>query len=324
MSLKQNVLYCLNNKEYISGQNIADTLNVSRAAVWKAIQGLIKEGYKIEAVTNKGYKIMEDNDVISVECIKQHLKNNSKLKFEYIREVDSTNNLMKERFKDGVEEGYVIVASLQTKGKGRLGRSFYSPEGSGIYMSILLKPDFSAENASMLTAAAAVAVVKAIDKLSNRQCQIKWVNDIYLNNKKVCGILSEASYNMENRKLDYVIVGIGINVYEPDKGFPEDIKNIASQVFLNKKGNMRNKLIASVCEEFFDIYNNFESKDFVKEYQKRNMLYGKDINIISSLGIKQAKALDIDDNCHLKVQLKSGEIQSISSGEVSVKEVRKN
>ncbi len=323
LSLKQNVLNFLNNKdEYISGQNIAAQFNVSRAAVWKAIQSLISDGYKIDAINNKGYKILNSNDVISLEGIIQQIKSQNKLNFEYIREVDSTNNLMKERVKEGALEGHVIVASSQTKGKGRLGRSFYSPDGSGIYMSILLKPKFNAEEASMLTAAAAVAVSTAIDNLAKRESQIKWVNDIYIDNKKVCGILSEASYNMENHNLDYVIVGIGVNVYEPTQGFPDDIKNIATQVFTSPEGNMRNKLIANICENFFDIYKNFETKAFVKKYQQKNMLYGKNVNIISPTGIKNAKALNIDDNCHLNVQYENGEIQSLSSGEVSVKEIK--
>ena len=324
MSLKHSVIRYLEKSkaEFISGEGLAKELNVSRAAIWKAMQSLVKEGYKIEAIPNKGYKLMHNNDVISLEGIELYLSKKYKLEFEYLKEVDSTNNLMKDRAKEGKGEGYVIAASSQSKGRGRLGRTFYSPEGSGIYMSILLRPDLNAEDAGMLTAAAAVAVSSAIDKLSQKESKIKWVNDIYIDDKKVCGILTEASFNMENGKLEYVIVGIGVNVYQPDGGFPMDIKDIASEVFKSQAGDMRNKLIAKICDEFFAIYSNFSSKGFVKDYKAIYLLYGMDILVISPKGTKNAKALYIDDNCHLMVQYENGEIQALSSGEVSIKQLR--
>ena len=224
MSVKDEVLKELeNNKgDYISGGQLADNLGVSRNSVWKAIKALEKSGYEINAIPNKGYCLAEKNDILSSYSIKQHLKN-PHLDISVFSSVTSTNTILKEMAEQGAKEGTVIIAEEQTAGRGRTGKQFYSPKGTGIYISILLRPDIPAEESLFLTTSAAVATARAIEDVSDKRALIKWVNDIYLEDKKACGILTEGAFNVETGKLDYAIVGIGINVCIPDGGFPDNI-----------------------------------------------------------------------------------------------------
>ena len=216
MSVKDEVLKELeNNKgDYISGGQLADNLGVSRNSVWKAIKALEKSGYEINAIPNKGYCLAEKNDILSSYSIKQHLKN-PHLDISVFSSVTSTNTILKEMAEQGAKEGTVIIAEEQTAGRGRTGKQFYSPKGTGIYISILLRPDIPAEESLFLTTSAAVATARAIEDVSDKRALIKWVNDIYLEDKKTCGILTEGAFNVETGKLDYAIVGIGINKQIP-------------------------------------------------------------------------------------------------------------
>ena len=185
MSVKDEVLKELeNNKgDYISGGQLADNLGVSRNSVWKAIKALEKSGYEINAIPNKGYCLAEKNDILSSYSIKQHLKN-PHLDISVFSSVTSTNTILKEMAEQGAKEGTVIIAEEQTAGRGRTGKQFYSPKGTGIYISILLRPDKPAEESLFLTTSAAVATARAIEDVSDKRALIKWVNDIYLEDKK--------------------------------------------------------------------------------------------------------------------------------------------
>ena len=322
MSVKDEVLKELeNNKgDYISGGQLADNLGVSRNSVWKAIKALEKSGYEINAIPNKGYCLAEKNDILSSYSIKQHLKN-PHLDISVFSSVTSTNTILKEMAEQGAKEGTVIIAEEQTAGRGRTGKQFYSPKGTGSYISILLRPDIPAEESLFLTTSAAVATARAIEDVSDKRALIKWVNDIYLEDKKACGILTEGAFNVETGKLDYAIVGIGINVCIPDGGFPDNIKDIATAIFDKQTDsiNKRSILIANLLDYFMEYYKDFKSKSYVKEYIERSMIIGKTITVIEGSKTSVAKAIDIDKNCRLKVQFENGTTKWLSSGEVSTK-----
>lgn len=253
---------------------------------------------------------------MDAKVLEQYL--NKKLNITIFPELDSTNNYLKNMGSQGKKEAQLVIAESQTSGRGRMGRSFYSPNGTGIYFSLLLHPDFSAEKSLFLTVMAAVAVAETVLKYNKNDVKIKWVNDIYIDGKKVCGILTEGSVNAD-KKLDYAVVGIGINVIAPENGFPEDINDIATAIFPgNTEENIKEKIVAEVVNRFFDMYNENDT-DFVKRYKKYSYLTGKGINIISGENIRPATVLGITDDCHLLVRNENGETEEISSGDVSVR-----
>lgn len=257
-------------------------------------------------------------DILSPLKIKENLKYDFDIKV--FDEVDSTNNLIKQDAKCGAKEGLVIIADRQTGGHGRFSRKFYSPENCGIYMTLLLRPEFSPENAVLITAAAAVAVSLAIEKLSGKKTNIKWVNDVLIESKKVCGILTEGAIDIKSGKFDFAAVGIGINAYKPDNDFDAEIKNIACAVFDEKNENLRNRLIAEVLNIFWDYYKKLDSKTFYKEYKDRLCFLGQDVNILKNGEIiSSAKCIDLDEDCRLLVEYENGEKEYLSSGEISIR-----
>lgn len=336
MSIKEQVLLLLENQRgsFFSGQEIADKLSVTRASVWKAVKALQKEGYAIEAVNNKGYTLKKAPDVLSAVYIEQELQNAGvDLKVQVEKKVDSTNNVLKQYIADGETGNMVLLAEEQSAGRGRRGRSFYSPEGTGLYMSLLLHPDATPEEGTMLTTLAAVAAAKAIEKVANEVVQIKWVNDVWMRGKKISGILTEGSASLEEGKLEYVIVGIGINIYEPKEGFPEEIKDVAGAVFTSHipRENLRNRLAAEFIINFMEYFRAFPARNYLEEYRERCFVIGKRVRIITpgaapaeavkeaETGREYAQVLGIDDACHLKVQYDDGEVEFLSSGEISIK-----
>ena len=322
MAVKDRVLKELeyNRGKFISGEDLAFSLGVSRNSVWKAVKNLQDQGHEIIGVPNKGYSLNEISDVISAQGIEKYLASQEGLfHIEVHKQVTSTNDFIKNL---KASEGRVIVAQEQTGGKGRLGRSFYSPEGTGIYFSLLLTPTIPIDEATAVTAAAAVAVAEAMEKLAGKEVQIKWVNDIYINGKKVCGILTEGVFDMENRRLGQVILGIGINLMEPLEGFPSELIPSAGGVFKEGEApkDSKNLLIAEVLLRFWPYYKNLQDKNFLTGYRQRSMVTGKDILIIRGQETpRKAKALDIDENFHLIVEREDGEIEHLSSGEVSIR-----
>ena len=233
--------------------------------------------------------------------------------------VTSTNTELIEMAKNGAKEGTVLIATEQTAGKGRTGKSFYSPKNSGLYLSILLRPDFSPEDALFLTTMAAVATAKAIESVSEKEAKIKWVNDIYVDKKKVCGILTESALSPDNEKLDYAVVGIGINLCPPEGGFPEDIKKIATTVFdENCDSNERKDLTNALLDFFMNYYENFKNNSHMEEYINRSNILG-DIIILNKGNMKmRVKAIDIDSKCRLKIEDEYGNTSLLSYGEVSI------
>ena len=240
------------------------------------------------------------------------------------KNVRSTNIILREKVSTGAREGLVVVSASQSEGYGRFGRKFYSPEDTGVYMSLLLKPNIDAWKATYVTTMAAVAICRAVESaFPEIELSIKWVNDIFLNNRKVCGILTEASLNVESRKMDYVILGIGINVYPPKNGFPKEIHKTAGALFDRKKQDIRNKVVAGVLNCFSKYYTQIENddfcKNFIEEYKRRCFVIGRKIKVISGDSEREALAVDIDQNCCLKVQYPDGTYDTVSSGEISIK-----
>ena len=229
--------------------------------------------------------------------------------------VESTNSLLKQWALDGKAEGEVIIALSQTAGRGRYDRRFESATG-GIYMSVLLRPQ-SIINTAILTAAVSVAVSDAIEEVSGKTTQIKWVNDILIDSKKVCGILCEGGFTGND---GFIIVGIGINAIMPQNGFTDEIRDIAGHIFDSPSPTACEKLTARVIDNLFYQYNNLENAEFLNKYRQKNVVLNKQVSILKQGEIiGSGEVLAIDNNCHLTVRLSNGEITSLSSGEVSVK-----
>lgn len=320
MTVKEHILKLLENNrgKYYSGQDIAEEINVSRAAVWKAVKQLQADGYRIDAVSNKGYCMSDDNDIISADSIKKYLTvpiNN----IEVYKTVTSTNDLAKQYALDLKPEGTVIVAREQTAGRGRKGRSFYSPMSTGVYISVLLRPELTAEKALYITTAAAVAVAKAIEKISGKEAKIKWVNDIFVDGKKVCGILTEGAIDFETGKMQYAVLGIGVNIKKPENDFPSEIQNIAGSVFDTTDKEVSSIIVAEILNNFMNYYKNLANKPFYEEYKKRMFLIGKHLTVYSGKDSYPAVAIDLDKELSLIVKDENGNIKKLNTGEVSIK-----
>lgn len=323
MGTKEQLLALLENHkgEYLSGEEIARELNVSRTAVWKAVNALRNAGFEIDAAQNRGYCLDEHTDILSIQGIRQQLGSfDDDLSLELIPCTASTNALLRDRAAAGAPEGSVILANRQTQGRGRLGREFYSPPDTGIYMSLLLRPKgLEPAQAVKLTTMAAVAACSAIEEVSGKEAKIKWVNDIFLNGKKVCGILTEASYSLESGSLDYVILGIGFNVYPPAVGFPAELADIADSVLKNQMDQGKNRLAASFLRHFLEIYRSVDGPDYAAAYRSKSMVIGQPIRVISPTGVRNAYALDVDKDCRLIVRWEDGTVEKLSSAEVSIR-----
>lgn len=320
MKLIEQVLQLLeeNKGTFISGEEIAGKLGVSRNAIWKATAMLRKRGYEIDAVHNRGYCLSEKSSVFSVQAVSALLpsKLRKNIRIEIKPSTGSTNIDLKSAAENGSPEGCILFALEQTAGKGRLGRNFYSPAESGLYMSILLRPRFPAEQALYITTCAAVAVSEAIDSVAGVSSEIKWVNDVYLNQKKVCGILTEASIDFESGGLHYAVCGIGVNI--TTDSFSDELSEIAGCIS-TKKEDLRSELAAEIIRRFFAYYNELENLTFLDEYRRRSFLIGKRVEFVMNNNEYSGFAEDIDEKARLVVRLDSGDTIPLSSGEVQLK-----
>lgn len=252
-------------------------------------------------------------NLLNAEKIKKQL--NSDITVFTFETVDSTNLIAKKSATEYKTDS-LFIAEHQTSGRGRMGRTFYSPDKSGIYMSLLLRPNFSFEDYTLITTAAAVSVAKAIDTYSEEPTKIKWVNDIFLRGKKVCGILTEGVFESENA---YTVLGIGVNLFEPTSGFPNDISQIAGGVFEKEcEEEIKINLIVEIINNFYNYYSSLPNKTFLNEYKSKNMLFGKEITFIKNGETFYGVAQDIAENLELKVIDKNGNLHLLSSGEVTI------
>ena len=323
MGIQDSVLQILSNEGHtcISGEAIALELKVSRAAIWKAIQKLQAEGYRIAAVSGKGYTLEYEGDPLSERGILQALseRTRNQLTLSVLQSTESTNEDLKVLAAQGASAFTCIVANEQKSGKGRRGRAFSSPAGTGVYLSILLKPACSLEEAGLITGAAAVAVARALSKFAQKQAAIKWVNDVYIGEKKVCGILTEASADLESGGLHYAVLGIGINAYTPKDGFPAEIAARAGSVFDEVRPNARNMLAAAIIEECISIFSQADLKAFVREYQDLSLMNNKRVRVFqANQEPRWAIASGINDDLSLQVRFDDGSEQALQTGEVSI------
>ena len=305
---------------YVSGQALCEKFGVSRTAVWKAVNQLKEAGYEIESVQNKGYRLAVSPDTVSEEELKSIRKTEwVGQEIFYFPVLDSTNTKAKQLAEEGYPSGTLVVAEQQDAGRGRRGREWASPRGVGIFMTLMLKPDILPNNASMLTLVAALAVAAAIRKCTGRPAGIKWPNDIVMNGKKVCGILTEMSAQIDY--VNHVVVGIGINVH--NESFPEDIAQIATSLYLETGARyQRAELIEEIWEQFERYYAVFlQTQDLsglVKEYEAHLVNMHQSVRVIDPKESFEGRAMGITPRGELMVDTWESR-RLVSAGEVSVR-----
>lgn len=320
--MKEEILRLLRSADgYISGQELCNRFGVSRTAVWKAINQLKEAGYEIEAQQNKGYRLMAAPDLMTEAEIKSLMHTDWVAKeVLYFDTIDSTNTKAQELAEKGYPSGTLVVADKQESGKGRRGRSWVSPSGTGIFMTLMIKPDINPNNASMLTLVAALAVAKAITSVTGEEALIKWPNDIVVNGKKVCGILTEM-----NAQFDYInniVVGVGINVH--NESFPEEISQMASSLMIEAGGKRfhRAQIIAETMLYFEQYYDTFlKTQDLsalVREYDELLVNRNKSVRVLDPKEPFDGKAMGITPKGELIVDTWESR-KLVSSGEVSVR-----
>lgn len=320
--MKEEILRLLRSADgYISGQELCNRFGVSRTAVWKAINQLKEAGYEIEAQQNKGYKLMAAPDLMTEAEIKSLMHTDWVAKeVLYFDTIDSTNIKAQELAEKGYQSGTLVVADKQESGKGRRGRSWVSPSGTGIFMTLMIKPDINPNNASMLTLVAALAVAKAITSVTGEEALIKWPNDIVVNGKKVCGILTEM--NAQFDYINHIVVGIGINVH--NESFPEEISQMASSLMIEAGGKRfhRAQIIAETMSYFEQYYDTFlKTQDLsalVREYDKLLVNRNKSVRVLDPKEPFDGKAMGITPKGELIVDTWESR-KLVSSGEVSVR-----
>lgn len=320
--MKEEILRLLRSADgYISGQELCNRFGVSRTAVWKAINQLKEAGYEIEAQQNKGYKLMAAPDLMTEAEIKSLMHTDWVAKgVLYFDTIDSTNTKAQELAEKGYPSGTLVVADKQESGKGRRGRSWVSPSGTGIFMTLMIKPDINPNNASMLTLVAALAVAKAITSVTGEEAMIKWPNDIVVNGKKVCGILTEM--NAQFDYINHIVVGIGINVH--NESFPEEISQMASSLMIEAGGKRfhRAQIIAETMSYFEQYYDTFlKTQDLsalVREYDELLVNRNKSVRVLDPKEPFDGKAMGITPKGELIVDTWESR-KLVSSGEVSVR-----
>lgn len=306
--------------DYISGQELCNRFGVSRTAVWKAVNQLKEAGYEIEAVQNRGYKLIGIPDRLS----KRELESIRKTQWAgceifYFPSIDSTNTKASQLAEEGYPTGTLVVAERQESGKGRRGRNWASPEGNGIFMTLILKPEINPNNASMLTLVAALAVSKAITKCTGRPAGIKWPNDIVMNGKKVCGILTEMSAQFDY--VNHIVIGIGINVH--NESFPEELSHMATSLYLESKEHFnRAALIEEILEQFEDYYAVYlkteDLSGLVKEYDISLVNRNQQVKVLDPKEPFEGKAMGITPRGELIVDTWESR-KLVYAGEVSVR-----
>ena len=322
---REKVLSLLREKpgEYLSGEAMSRTLGISRAGVWKAIEGLRQEGYVIASAPNRGYRLKDAPDKLRAGELAGPLAGalvgSTLLCLDVI---DSTNTECKRRAMAGAPEGLVVTAEEQTGGRGRRGRSFQSPKGKGLYLSALFRPSLEPARTADFTAWVAVAVCDGIEACCGVRPQIKWTNDIILNGRKLVGILTELGLESESNTLDYLVTGIGINVNEEAGDFSPEIQEVATSL-LQELGHpvRRAELCAQVALALDRMYAAYPQAkaEYLEKYRAGCLTPGRQVQLITPNSRRQAFALEVDDNFNLVGELHNGKRETISAGEVSVR-----
>ena len=320
---KDSVLALLRQGGYVSGEKMSQTLGVSRAAVWKAIDRLRGEGYTIDSATNRGYRLVSWPDTLSAGGMLALLQGHPWAEQVTVLDaVDSTNNAAKAAAAAGAPHGAVIVSDCQTAGRGRRGRSFSSPKGMGVYLSVVLRYDVQPQALLHLTAVIAEATRRAILAATGLQTEIKWTNDLVLEGRKVCGILTELSVEAETGLTGYVIPGTGVNCGQKPEDFPPEIRDMAISLEQALGGPVnRCRLAAAMVEQYAlaaaDMLTN--PQPWLNGYRRHCLTLGRDVQILAADGVRQGRAEDVDDQGGLVVRLLDGTVETVRAGEVSVR-----
>lgn len=319
--MKTKILTALREADdYISGQQLCERFGVSRTAVWKVMKQLREAGYQIESVQNKGYKLLEAPDILSENELKSLRKTRwAGIETVYVPVIDSTNSKAKQLAEEGYPHGTLVVADRQEAGRGRRGRNWDSPSGVNIYMTLLLKPDIEIAHASMLTLVTALAVVQAVEKQTGIEAGIKWPNDIVINGKKVCGILTEMSAQFDY--INHIVIGIGINVH--NESFPEEISERATSLFCETGKHYSRAAMIEDILEFFETYYEIYLKTqdlsgLTGEYNRKLVNCGRGVRILDPKEPFEGTALGINEKGELLVETE-GEVRRVAYGEVSVR-----
>lgn len=324
--MRQDILdYLLAHKdEFVSGQKISEIFGISRTAVWKHIRVLKQRGYTIESYTKKGYCLRQAPELLSETRIQDGLQTQVfGHEIHYYEKLASTNTQAKRIADQGGAEGAVVVAEEQTGGRGRLDRSFLSPFAKGVWFSLILRPHISPMEVSKMTLVAAVSVCKALRALGLHDCGIKWPNDILVNGRKMVGILTELSASVE--KINYIIMGIGINTGIETDDLPDDLKENVTSFAIEKVPVSRAALLQEVLRQLETYYRLVLSQGFgiiLEEWKNLSCMLGKDVKIIASDGTFGGKAVDIDEDGNLLVQTEHG-LQRVLAGDVSIRPAMK-
>ena len=323
MKTSDKVLLILEGQQgdFVSGEAIGEELSLTRAAIWRAVAALRKEGYKIESSTKLGYKLIDGCDRLSAEGIKALLSH--PLEVLHYKEVDSTNIVAKRLALEGAKAPLVVVAESQSGGRGRGGKAFFSPPASGLYLSLLIRPNFTTTMALRITAAASIAASRAIEEICGKEVEIKWVNDLFYNGKKVCGILTEGVSGFESGKLESVVIGLGINFKTPSGGFPDEIKEVATALYGDRvpQGVTKNRLAAKIIDNLLSLLSQLERPQFMDEYRQRSMVLNQEITVYHGREQYNALVRAITDEGGLIVVLDDGSERELNSGEISIRRV---
>lgn len=322
--MKNKVLDLLRAEQgYISGQEMSRRLGVSRAAVWKAVEALRKEGYGIDSAPNRGYRLEALTDALSAREILPHLEDcpwGSRV--QVLETIDSTNNRCKLLAAQGAPEGTVLVADCQTGGRGRLGRSFLSPPHQGVYLSVILRPQVFPRDLMHLTCAVAEAMCDAVERAAGFRPGIKWTNDLVSGQKKLAGILTELSVEAESGRVSSVVAGIGINCNQEAQDFPSEIREIATSLRQILGAPIdRSQLAAAMIRNLHRMDGAWKTgkAEWMARYAADCMTIGKDIQVVRGDAIRRAHADGIDADAALLVTYEDGTKEAVSSGEVSVR-----
>lgn len=320
MTTKERVLSILTSADgvFVSGAELARQLGISRNSVWKAVNALRADGFEIESVTNRGHRLVSSPSRFDAAHVAR-LIDDERIVVEFYDTVSSTNTVAKQLADEGASEGTLVVADSQSAGRGRQGRSFSSPRGTGVYFTLILRPHFALGDVALVTSYAACCLAETIDEETDRHAQIKWVNDVFIDGRKVSGILSEASFDAETQTLSYVVVGIGVNVVEPEGGFDE-ADGIAGALVAHADDvdTLRCRIVAGTVNRFMRDYERIPSMPHLDAYRSRSILDGRRVEVHAGVETFDAQVIGIDDDFTLRVQLDSGEQRTLASGEVHI------
>ena len=320
---REQVLELLRTEDgaFLFGEQLSERLGLSRTAVWKAVKALRQEGYEIEARTGMGYRLVSAPNVLTEAEIRRFLQKDRPL--HCFDTMDSTNTYARRIAWEGAADGTAVIADCQTAGRGRMGRSFQSPRGKGIYLSVLFRPGLPPERLMPVTALAGLAVCSAVERLCGVRPGLKWPNDPVLGSRKLCGVLTEMALEGETGRVLHLVVGIGVNVLHGPEDFQDEVADIATSLRMELGRSVsRPHLTALLLEELDRVYGALcagELEELLAAYRRDCVNLGKTVQLIGPEGRETVTAVDVDEGFGLVVQLPDGSRKTVRSGEVSVR-----